>query len=66
MIDEQANTLAGILNKALLSLGYDFLARRSELVGLRTTGLEFTKDSALKGMIRKSKTDYTTIVLIQI
>ena len=57
MIDAQADTLAGIRNKALLSLGYDFLARRSELVALQTTDLEFTKDGALKGMIRKSKTD---------
>ena len=57
MIDAQPDTLAGIRNKALLSLGYDFLARRSELVALRATDLEFTKDGALKGMIRKSKTD---------
>ena len=57
MIDAQPDTLAGIRNKAMLSLGYDFLARRSELVALRTTDLEFTRDGALKGMIRKSKTD---------
>ena len=57
MIDAQPDTLAGIRNKTMLSLGYDFLARRSELVALRTTDLEFTKDGALKGMIRKSKTD---------
>ena len=57
MIDVQPDTLAGIRNKALLSLGYDFLARRSELVALRETDVEFTKDGALKGMIRKSKTD---------
>ena len=57
MINAQPGTLAGIRNKALRSLGYDFLARRSELVALRTIDLEFTKDSALKGMIRKSKTD---------
>jgi len=57
MIDAQPDTLAGIRNKALLSLGYDFLARRSELVALRTPDLEFTKDGALKGIIRKSKTD---------
>ena len=57
MIDAQPDTLAGVRNKALLSLGYDFLARRSELVALRTTDLEFTRDGALKGMIRKSKTD---------
>ena len=46
MIDAQPDTLAGIRNKALLSLGYDFLARRSELVALRTTDLEFTKTAA--------------------
>ena len=57
MIDAQPETLAGIRNKALLSLGYDFLARRSELVALRTIDLEFTKDGAMKGMVRKSKTD---------
>ena len=57
MIDAQPDTLAGIRNKAMLSLGYDFLARRSELVALRTSDLEFTKDGAVKGMIRKSKTD---------
>ena len=57
MIDAQPDTLAGIRNRAMLSLGYDFLARRSELVALRTIDLEFTKDGALKGMIRKSKTD---------
>ena len=57
MIAAQPDTLAGMRNKAMLSLGYDFLARRSELVALRTTDLEFTKDGALKGMIRKSKTD---------
>ena len=57
MIEAQSDTLAGTRNKALLSIGYDFLARRSELVALRTTDLEFTQDGALKGMIRKSKTD---------
>ncbi|MDC0499760.1 tyrosine-type recombinase/integrase [Paracoccaceae bacterium] len=57
MIDAQPETLAGIRNKAMLSLSYDFLARRSEIVALRTSDLEFTKDGALKGMIRKSKTD---------
>ena len=57
MIDAQPETLAGIRNRALLSLGYDFLARRSELVGLKTTDIQFTNDGALKGTIRKSKTD---------
>lgn len=57
IIGAQRDTLACIRNKALLSLGYDFLGWRSEIVALRTTDLEFTKDGALKGIIRKSKTD---------
>ena len=57
MIATQPDTLAGTRNRALLSLGYDFLARRSELVAIRSDDLKFTPDGALKGMIRKSKTD---------
>ena len=57
MIAAKPDTLAGIRNQALLSLGYDFLARRSELVAIRQDDLKFTPDGALKGMIRKSKTD---------
>ena len=57
MIAAQPNTLAGTRNRALLSLGYDFLARRSELVSIRSDDLKFTPDGALRGMIRKSKID---------
>ena len=57
MIAAQPDTLAGVRNRALLSLGYDFLARRSELVAIGIDDLEFTSDGALKGVIRKSKTD---------
>ena len=57
MIAAQPDTLAGTRNRALLSLGYDFLARRSELVAILSNDLKFTPDGALKGMIRKSKTD---------
>ena len=57
MIAAQPDTLAGSRNRALLSLGYDFLARRSELVAIRSDDFKFTPDGALKGMIRKSKTD---------
>ena len=57
MIAAQPETLAGIRNRALLSLGYDFLARRSELVGLKSKDIQFTNDGALQGTIRKSKTD---------
>ena len=57
MIAAQPDTLAGTRNRALLFLGYDFLARRSELVAIRSDDLKFTPDGALKGMIWKSKTD---------
>ena len=56
MIAAQPDTLAGTRNRARLSLGYDFLARRSELVEIRSDDLKLTPDGALKGMIRKSKT----------
>jgi integrase/recombinase XerD len=57
MIAAQPDTLQGIRNRSLLSIGFDFLARRSELVAIRQDDLKFTPDGALKGMIRKSKTD---------
>ncbi|MDB4185984.1 tyrosine-type recombinase/integrase [bacterium] len=57
MIDTQPDNLVGKRNRLLLSLGYDFLARRSELVAIRSEDLTFTPDGALKGIIRRSKTD---------
>ena len=45
----------GTRNRALLSLVYDFLARRSELVAIRSADLKFTPDEALQGMIEKVK-----------
>ena len=56
-IDAQPNTLIGIRNKAVLSLGYDFLARRSELTALRVGDIEKQTDGTLRGIIRRSKTD---------
>jgi integrase/recombinase XerD len=57
MIDAQPDTLVGKRNRLLLSLGYDFLARRSELAAIRSEDLTLTTDGALKGIIRRSKTD---------
>ena len=57
MIEAQPETLVGNRNRLLLSLGYDFLARRSELAAIRIEDLTFTPDGALKGVIRRSKTD---------
>ena len=57
MIDSQPCTLIGTRNRALLSLGYGFLARPSELVAIRNDDRKFTTEDALKGMIRKSEND---------
>lgn len=47
----------GLRNRAMLSLGYDLLARRSELVALRTDDVEFRNDGTLRALIRRSKSD---------
>jgi integrase/recombinase XerD len=57
MICAQPNTLKGTHNRALLSQGYDFLARQSKLVAIRSYDLKFMPEGVLKGMIKKSKTD---------
>ena len=56
-VEGMTYTLAGTRNRLILSLGYDFLARRSELVVICNADLSFTADGALKGIIRRSKAD---------
>ena len=55
MIDAQPRSLIGHRNRALLSLGYDLLARRSELAALKFEYKEFLPGGTLRGMIPKSK-----------
>ena len=57
MLNAQPSTPIGLRNRALLSIGYDFLARRSELTALKDSDVEFISDGSLRGHIRKSKTD---------
>ncbi len=47
----------GLRNKAMLSLGYDLLTRRSELVAITVEDVEFRSDETLRVLIRRSKTD---------
>jgi len=54
-IAAQPETLIGIHNRAMLSLGYDFLTRRSELVALRVGDVSFQYDGTLRGVIRRGK-----------
>lgn len=57
MIAVQPDTLQGIRNRALLSIGFDFLRRRSELASLRPIDVELQPDGTVRGLIRRSKGD---------
>jgi site-specific recombinase XerD len=56
MIEAQPDTLTGLRNRALLLLGFAGALRRSELVGLDVSDLEFTSDGLVL-TVRRSKTD---------
>jgi len=53
----QPDDIWGIRNRALLSLGYDLLTRRSELVALRSEDVIWRRDGTLRVIIRRSKAD---------
>lgn len=53
----QPDTPWGLRNRAMLSLGYDLLTRRSELVALRSDEIEMRGDGTLRVLIRRSKAD---------
>ncbi|MGJ8585995.1 MAG: tyrosine-type recombinase/integrase [Marinosulfonomonas sp.] len=53
----QPETPWGLRNRAMMSLGYDLLTRRSELVALTSNDIEFREDDTLKVLIRRSKSD---------
>ncbi|MDE8652544.1 tyrosine-type recombinase/integrase [Novosphingobium album (ex Liu et al. 2023)] len=42
----------GLRNRAMISLGYDLLTRRSELVALRTDDIQMRGDGTLRAIIR--------------
>jgi site-specific recombinase XerD len=53
----QPDTPWGWRNRAMLSLGYDLLTRRSELVALQTTDIHMRPDKTFRVSIRRSKAD---------
>lgn len=53
----QPDTPWGIRDSAILALGFEMLARRSELVALRDDDLDWRSDGTLRVTIRRSKTD---------
>lgn len=56
-IAAQPETPWGIRNRAMLALGYEVLARRSELVALKQSDVEFRLDGTLQVLIPRSKAD---------
>ena len=56
-LEVQRDTPWGLRNRAMLSLGYDLLTRRSELVALMTGDIELRGDGTLRAIISRSKTD---------
>ena len=53
----QADDPWGLRNRALISLGYDLLTRRSELVALRSDDIAWREDGTLRAIIRRGKAD---------
>lgn len=53
----QPDTPWGLRNRAMIALGYDLLARRSELVAIRTDEIDWRSDGTLRVLIRRSKSD---------
>jgi len=56
-LETQPDTLCGLRNRAMLSVGYELLTRRSELVALRNDDLEERSDGTFRVLIRRSKAD---------
>ena len=57
MISVQPNDVMGIRNATLLQVGYEILARRSELAALRLDDVTFLGDGTAKVIIRRGKAD---------
>lgn len=51
------NTPCGRRDKVMIALGYETLARRSELVAIKTSDITFLPDGTARVMIRRSKAD---------
>ncbi len=57
LLNALPDTPWGLRDRVILSLGYDILARRSELVALKTSDITFRDDGTARVIIRRSKTD---------
>lgn len=57
IIETEPVTLTGVRNRAMIALGYEMLARRSEVVSLRDDDIEWRADGGLKVVVRRGKSD---------
>lgn len=60
VLKETPNSLAGVMDRAILLVGYSCALRRSEIAALNRDDVEFT-DTAMFVHIRRSKTDQSGI-----
>ena len=56
-LDVQPDGPVGLRKRAMLSLGYELLTRRAELVALASDDVEFRNDGTLRVLILRSKAD---------
>jgi site-specific recombinase XerD len=56
-LEAQPDNPWGLRNRAMLSLGYELLTRRSELVAVTNDDVEQRNDGTLRVLIRRSKAD---------
>ena len=58
-LENELDSPLGLRNRAMLALGYELLARRSELIALRNNDLTLLEDGTMRVLIRRSKADPT-------
>ena len=56
-LESEPDSPWGLRNRAMLSLGYELLTRRSELIALRNSDITLRDDGTLRVLIRRSKAD---------
>ena len=56
-IASEPDTPWGLRNRAMLSLGYELLSRRSKLVAVKTADIEASPDGTLRVLVQRSKAD---------
>lgn len=56
-LESEPDSPWGLRNRAMLSLGYELLTRRSELIALRNSDITLRDDGTMRVLIRRGKAD---------